>query len=378
MLFSRIVLTNWKNFRAVDVILNKRIFVLGANASGKSNFLDSFRFLSDVAKKGLAYAVESRGGISHIRCLSARNNPDITISVHIDDYWKYSLTFGGRKGGVPLVKSEVVTRKSESRRLKRILARPDSDDKSDKERLTQTALEQVNANKDFREIANFLKDVSYKHIIPQVVRDPQGFTPIPVKDDPYGRDLVSKIWNTSERIRTSRLKKINEALTIAVPQLNKLEVKMNQSTGMPHLIATYQHWRLHGAKQDEASFSDGTIRLLALLWTLLESGGTLILEEPELSLHDEVVKYLPTMFANLDRKKKQTTRQVFVSTHSKVLLSDPGIGAGEVLLLQPGENGTEIVCPDEVEEELMKGGLTAAEVLQPKTSPNNVVQLSLF
>ncbi len=65
--------------------------------------------------------------------------------------------------------------------------RPGPDDKNDPERLTQTDLEQVIANKEFREIAEFFKTISYQHIIPQVVRDPKGFTAMPVQDDPFGR-----------------------------------------------------------------------------------------------------------------------------------------------------------------------------------------------
>lgn len=379
MIFTRLKVTNWKNFRNVDVSLNKRMFVIGPNASGKSNFLDVFRFLADVATVGLANAVDSRGGISRIRCLAARTNPDITIEVELDNFWVYELTFGGQKGRPPKILRERVLQKIEDNsRRKKILSRPEKLDEEDTERLTQTALEQISANKKFREIAGFFKSISFRHILPQAVRDPQSFSPVPVKDDPFGRDLVYQIWNTPERTRIARLKKINEALKVAVPQLNKLEVEMDQATGRPHLVAHYQHWRRHGAKQDEASFSDGTLRLLSLLWTLLESGGPLLLEEPELSLHDEVVRYLPTMFAKLDRKKKQVTRQVLISTHSHVMLLDPGIGPGEVLLLSPGDNGTEVDPPEAADAELMQAGLSAADVLLPKTRPNNAMQLSLF
>ena len=35
---------------SVDTPLSRRVFIIGPNASGKSNFLDAFRFLRDVAK----------------------------------------------------------------------------------------------------------------------------------------------------------------------------------------------------------------------------------------------------------------------------------------------------------------------------------------
>jgi predicted ATPase len=378
MMFSRIQIKNWKNFRDVDVRLNTRMFIIGPNAAGKSNFLDTFNFLSDIANDGLEKAVNSRNGVSALRCLAARKVTDISIKVWIDDAWIYELVIEGKKGAAPRVEKEVVKRKLETKTTV-ILNRPDKEDKSDPERLTQTALEQVNANKSFREIATFFKSISYRHILPQVVRSPRDFSPVSVTDDPYGRDLVSQIWNTAPRTRHARLKKINDVLQVAVPQLSDLTVEMDQTTGLPHLVTRYQHWRLYGARQNEAFFSDGTLRLLALLWSLLETGGPLLLEEPELSLHDEIVRQLPAMFAKLDRGKKKTTRQIIVSTHSYAMLEDPGVGPGEILILTPGDNGTEVNPPEDSDSKIMsESGLSVAEYLLPKTNPRDATRLSLF
>ena len=63
MLITRLALKNWRNFKAVDVSLRERVFVIGPNASGRSNLLDVLRFLRDVAKPGggLQRAVAERG-----------------------------------------------------------------------------------------------------------------------------------------------------------------------------------------------------------------------------------------------------------------------------------------------------------------------------
>lgn len=39
MYISRIKLYNWKNFHDCEVVLSERCFIVGANATGKSNFL---------------------------------------------------------------------------------------------------------------------------------------------------------------------------------------------------------------------------------------------------------------------------------------------------------------------------------------------------
>lgn len=85
MIVSRLTLKNWRNFQIVDAPLGECVFLAGPNASGKSNFLDVFRFLRDIAKLGggLQKAVSDRGGFSKIRCLAKQRPPDIELEVHI-------------------------------------------------------------------------------------------------------------------------------------------------------------------------------------------------------------------------------------------------------------------------------------------------------
>ena len=85
MQLKRVSLKNWKNFKELDCELGTRLFVVGANASGKSNFLDALRFMKDIVKHGggLQYAVSLRGGISKIRCLSAREKPEVLFNICI-------------------------------------------------------------------------------------------------------------------------------------------------------------------------------------------------------------------------------------------------------------------------------------------------------
>ncbi|MDR1840953.1 MAG: AAA family ATPase [Holophagales bacterium] len=377
MIITNIRLKNWKNFGEVNADCGKRVFLIGPNASGKSNFLDVLRFLRDVAQDGIKKAVAARGGMKAVRYLCARQQTDVGIFVRLDDTWEYELSFNSDSKGAPKIKKEHVVLLKNGERDK-LLQRPDKDDRQDEMRLTQTALEQVNANKKFREIADFFSSIQYRHILPQIVRDPKNFSPQPIKSDPFGRDLVSQIWNTPAKIRDARLKKINEALSIAVPQLNNLAVEQDKATGLPHLKVNYAHWRTHGAYQNEASFSDGTLRLLALLWSIFDAQGPLLLEEPELSLHVGIVSQLPDIFANLDKDRKKAVRQIFITTHSEAMLNIPGIGANEVLRLEADAEGTKIHTADALDAKAMEDGLTAADVLLPKTRYNGIEKLSQF
>lgn len=378
MIVSHVKLKNWRNFLTVDVDLRERIFIVGANASGKSNFLDVFRFLRDIAQLGggLQKAVRERGGLSKIRCLAARKRPDVQIQISLSDYskreslWTYAIeikqeTRGHRR---PYIGYEKVTKEDNL-----ILDRPDENDKKDPERLTQTHLEQINANQDFRAIAKFFESVTYMHLVPQLLRNPNAFTGPGIPGDPYGRNFLERVALTPEKTRKIRLGKIEAALRIAVPQLKDL-TETKDVAGIPHLEAKYEHWRAKGAKQREDQFSDGTLRLLGLLWALLESDSLLLLEEPELSLHSAIVSKIPALMYKLQRQKK---RQIILSTHSPDLLTDSGIAGEEVLLLIPSHEGTQVKIASSIEEvrDLLEKGFTIADAVMPWTVPREADQL---
>ena len=59
---THIAITNWRNFAHIEFDLSSRLFVVGPNSSGKTNLLAALRFLSDVARLGLAAASENWGG----------------------------------------------------------------------------------------------------------------------------------------------------------------------------------------------------------------------------------------------------------------------------------------------------------------------------
>jgi len=374
--FLHLHVENWKNFAKVDVDLAKRAFLVGPNASGKSNFLDVFRFLRDIVTTGgLQQAVSvERGGVSRLRSLAARRYSDISITVRLgypddSEKWEYSVRFNQDNRGRPYLKSEKVVKGKDC-----ILDRPLKSDLDDKERLTQTYLEQVNVNRDFRPIADFLSSVRYLHIVPQLIRDAERSKGRP--NDPHGGDFLERLVQTPKSTRESWLRRIKDALRVAVPQLKELELTRDE-LGSPHLRGLYEHWRPKAGWQTEEQFSDGTLRLVGLLWAILDGSGPLLLEEPELSLHPDVVSRIPHMMSRMQRR---TGRQVLVSTHSYDLLRDEGIGLDEVLLFIPAKEGTTVRPAGDFQEvvNLLEQDFSIGEAVIPITAPRNLEQLSLF
>jgi AAA15 family ATPase/GTPase len=94
---TRIKLENWRNFLSADVPIQRRAFIVGPNASGKSNFLDAFKFLREIAdpQGGFQRAVYTRRGVSQIRSLHARRYPNVVIDVlvELEGTWNYRNEF---------------------------------------------------------------------------------------------------------------------------------------------------------------------------------------------------------------------------------------------------------------------------------------------
>lgn len=382
MYIQRIKLKNWRNFTDLDVQLRERVFLIGPNACGKSNFLDVFRFLRDIADPdggGLQRAVKERGGVLKLRSLYARRYPTIEIEVHLGadlsspPQWIYSIGIKNQKGGdnPPILAWEKVW---ENNRI--ILNRPDKDDEEDVKLLTQTALEQLRFNREFREIQVFFQSTLYLHLVPQLLRYPDTFEGATLRADPFGKNFLERVIKTPEKTRKAWLSKIEDALKVAVPQMKQL-TDIKDDMGHPHLEAVYEHWRPKAGKQREDQFSDGTLRLIALFWSLLETRNSiLLLEEPELSLNAAIVAKLPAIIARLQKGKKS---QVILSTHSADLLSDPGIDGREVVMMQPRKEGTEARVVSSIPEirQLLEAGLTISETALPQTAPPNMQQLEL-
>lgn len=382
MLVTRLKLKNWRNFRAIDVPLREVSYLLGPNASGKSNFLDAFRFLRDVSKSkggGLQTAVADRDGISKLRCLHARTDNEVLIDIELASTadsapeWRYVLGFKPEGKGAQriLISNEQVWKDG-----RRLFQRPDADDKADPILLTQTRLEQIGANGQFREMAEFFGTLTYLHLVPQLLKFAEKMGVNRMEDDPFGQGFLERIAKTPEKIRTARLNKIGAALKLAVPQFAELRFTPDK-LGHPHLEALYVHHRPNAGWQSEEHFSDGTLRLLGLLWTLLEGNSLLLLEEPEISLNDAIVKEIPLILQRLQRNKK-VRRQILLSTHSEALLSNPGIDGRGVVLLETGEQGSTARTVTAQEALEIQAGLSVAEVILPKTRPASVNQLGLW
>ena len=378
---------NWMNFKELsDVPLNNRNYVIGANAVGKSNFLDVFRFLRDVASPagakpaggGLQEAIIRRDGLKKLRCLHGKKDSEVLLDVTVQDgqdRWRYILGFKGegQANNRVLIKQESVYKNGQ------ILVecqRPDENDKQDRERLTATYLENPNANKEFRVLARYFSAITYLHLVPQLLKHADEIGGNRLSRDPFGQGFLQRIAETAATTKDARLRRIQVALDKVVPQFRELSFEKDKATGAPHLKVNFKHWRERGAWQSEKQFSDGTLRLIGLLWSLMEGDSLLLLEEPELSLNEEIVQSLPKLINHVLKSGKYPDRQVIITTHSEKLLSDLSIGAESVIRFVSTDDGTVLKPASEEEAFMLKSGFSVGQALLPAVKPDGAGQFT--
>ena len=61
---TRVILRNYKSIGYCDVSLGQLTYLVGANGSGKSNFLDALHLVRDALSGSLDNALNERGGLS--------------------------------------------------------------------------------------------------------------------------------------------------------------------------------------------------------------------------------------------------------------------------------------------------------------------------
>ena len=241
--------------------------------------------------------------------------------------------------------------------------------------LTETHLEQSLANREFRPVVDFVSSIRYLHLVPQLLKYADQIGGALIETDPFGQSFLDGIAGVAEKTRAARLRRIGKVLGVAVPQLQELSFERDAQSGRPHLEARYDHWRPNAGRQREDEFSDGTLRLIGLLWLLQEGSGLLLLEEPELSLDEGVVRQLPLLFDRILQQAGRRGRQLFISTHSEALLENEGIDSRGVSVIEMTQEGSKVRSVSDAESMQLEAGLSVAQAVLPSVHPESVGQL---
>ncbi len=346
---TRVVLRNYKSIGFCDVRLRPLTYLVGANGSGKSNFLDALHLVRDALGGSLDNALNERGGLAEVRRRSTGH--PMTFGVRLEfilpsgQEGHYAFSVSSQAGGSYLVHAEecLIGKRGSgpSYRIERGIVKASSESTFPAltpDRLALVALSGVAA---FRPAYDALTSMGFYNLNPKVMRELQK----PQEGKllkPVGENIASVIGHL-ERVSPEGLERIQEYLRTVVPMVHGIHRKqighMETLEFSQETKGSEHPWRFMAQ-----NMSDGTLRALGVLTALYQGNRdyapTLVgIEEPETALHPAASAALREA---LQRASENT--QIIVTSHSPDLLHDEGIGA-EALLAVASDGGETHIAP---------------------------------
>src|SRR3989304_1150032 len=89
MAITEIHVSNFRSFNDLRVKLSRFNVLIGRNASGKSNFVQIFKFLRDLSLYGLSDAVSLQGGVKYLANINLGTTQPISVSVTSDTSYNF-------------------------------------------------------------------------------------------------------------------------------------------------------------------------------------------------------------------------------------------------------------------------------------------------
>jgi predicted ATPase len=338
----------------VDLPLRNLNVFIGANGSGKSNFMEILALLK-AAPRSLPQPVKEMGGVREWLWKGQGGNGEATIEALVDNPkgtmgFRHSLTIRENGG-----RFEVVDERIENERafggkpqpffyynfrrghpmLKEML-KDEPDDQRGQERPLQR--EQIHPE---------------ESILSQV-KDPERYPALTYLQEKYNDMRLFRNWSfgpgaalrkeQSASGRNDFLADGGENLALVLSKI-RTRVKKELRLGMGQLYqgiidldpvvnegSVQLFLEEEGGRQIAATrLSDGTLRYLCLLAILLhpEPPPLVAIEEPELGLHPDVLPYIAEL---LVRASQRT--QIFVTTHSPMIVDALSGNAESVIVCE--------------------------------------------
>jgi len=382
MSMKSIEVRNFKSFKDLKINPGKFNVLIGANASGKSNFVQIFGFLSDIANYGLDNAVSLQGGTEYLQNMNIGASENTYIKVVSDQkfgwvretkagligiktyelIYEFALKFNTDDSGFEISKDKL-TQKCNFVRLER------KEDKiEEKETLGGGEILISCSNRSVKIDPNIPENVPLKKedLYPQFLREeklpehaliletPYFFIPslesifedIAIYDfDPKlpkkaasitgkaeleedGSNLSIILKNIAENKEKRR--KLFNLVNDILPFVKDLNVeKFADKSLLFKLKESYFKTQYLPA----SLISDGTINITALIIALyFEKKAFVIFEEPNRNIHPYLISKMVEMMKDASQKK-----QIVVTTHSPEFIRHAELES--ILLVSRDENG---------------------------------------
>ncbi|MBQ4262926.1 MAG: AAA family ATPase [Bacilli bacterium] len=378
MKITKIRVENFKSYKKMNLDVDNLNFIIGGNASGKSNFVNILKFINDIVEYGIEDAISLQGGLKFLFNSNSRKDSNLIINVEFDlvndlknclkyfpiekkiympSYLDYTLKIKPNLKGdgykITEEKAIITFEKYEKNNKEKvgeidIKIVKDSNgkvinnfeknkyDDSD-EFITLKYMKTFILDRYGLIINNFFSALSmfYRYnekikIYNFDVNSLKSPSSIVARNEleEDGSNLVNIIQKLLKN--KTQKEKLNKLIKIALPFVEDIKVESNVNKSLFFKVQESYN------KNEFPSYmlSDGTVNILALIVALYfqSNNDIIILEEPERNIHP---KLLGTVVSLLE--EVSATKQIFVTTHNAYIIKEADIN--DIFLVSRNEKG---------------------------------------
>lgn len=373
MIIKEIKISNFKSFKNLDIVLGNFVLLIGANASGKSNFIQVFQFLRDILRYGLDNAISMQGGSEYLRNINIGPSENFSLEVvvsnlkyarllkrirekgliGIDIYetiYKFAIKFRKKGRGFEIAEDKLIGKFNLVRleRQKRKIEK--------KEKLGQGEILLSNVNGKIKGHVDLKSDVvqiTTEDVLNRFLTDeklppktillntfflfppmrkllgdisiydfdsklPKKASPITGKSEleEDGSNLAIVLENIIEK--KDKKRKLSSLVKDLLPFIDNLGVEKFADKSL-----LFKLKEIYAKKQyiPASLVSDGTINITALIVALyFEEKPLTIIEEPERNIHPYLISKVTNMI-----KEASQNKQIIVTTHNPEMVKYAGL-----------------------------------------------------
>jgi len=342
VLIRQVTLQNYKSIGQCKVDLSELNVLVGANGTGKSNFIDAISLVSESLSETLDYAIRHRGGINEVRRRSGGHPSHFAIGLRLrlDDEVNASFAFriGALSEGAFRVQQEQAHISGgdlfddayyvvQNGQLQKKSAQLQAPPKVVEDRLYLGAM---SGSPSFRPLYDALLRVGFYNINPAEIRELQPHDRGMILSR-SGRNLSSVVRRLKDESPQS-LERIEDYLRRIVPGIDGVDHRQlgpRETVEFRQDVQGQKHpWRFYAA-----AMSDGTLRSLGVLAALFQFASSerdpvplVAIEEPESTVHPAAAHTI--MDAMLEASNRG---QIIATTHSPDLLEHGGLDPDQLI-----------------------------------------------
>jgi predicted ATPase len=327
---DRIIINGFKSIKEMDIKLLPINILIGANGSGKSNFISIFKLINAIFTNNLSVFSNSFGGASRLLHFGKKYTSDINLKV-------FASCFDYECELVSDRDDNLVFRKELTKYL------PDEHVSSQNDEIHKHSI--VSDLKYFSDFQGAGENMWVYHFN-DTSESSAVFNTCKINDNLYlkpdGSNIAAYLYMLKET-NYEYYARIIDIIRLVTPFFNDFRLRPNP-LNKDVILIEWSH-KNNPEPFPLSSLSDGTLRFICLVVLLMQPKNkmpsTILLDEPEMGLHPYALYVLAGMIRSVS-----SHTQILVSTQSVTLLNHFSV---EDIIIAERENGQSVFrrCSEE-------------------------------